>query len=94
MYRKLNWVIARRIEDLRAELPQLAEIHGGLHAIAFDSVHEQEGRQAAFYADAVIDVGGYLMVPTRTLRILELLGIPYQRVEIDDDGPTSALGAE
>jgi hypothetical protein len=73
-----GWEVSRAVERISATLPADKE---PLEAqrITFDEEHRNKGLNAIFTAGAVIGTGqrGMLIVPDRTLQILDALKIPY-----------------
>ncbi|OGE20421.1 hypothetical protein A3A14_03650 [Candidatus Daviesbacteria bacterium RIFCSPLOWO2_01_FULL_43_38] len=81
---KLAWAIAKAVDSLTATLPPEGQkLEARL--ITFDANDAREasrGRYAIFLAGTVIgtDQKGVFLVPGRSLKILEMLNIPYQEM--------------
>lgn len=73
-----GWEISRAVERIAATLPVEQEPLEP-QPIAFDEEHRNKGLHAIFTAGLVIGTGkkGVLIVPDRTLQILDALKIPY-----------------
>lgn len=78
---ELAWIIAKAVDSVSATLPPEGQ---NLKAclITFDEKEASRGRYAIFLAGTVIgtDRKGVFLVPSQSLKILDVLRIPYQEV--------------
>ncbi len=75
---KIAWEVSQEVERIAATLPPEGQ-RLNPQLITFDTKHKRRGLHAIFTAGTVIgtDQEGVLLVPERSLKILDALGIPY-----------------
>lgn len=77
--------IAEEVERVAAELPPESSLLN-LRAITFDQEYGKKGRAAVLFAGTMVGTGqkGVVLVPERTLNILDALDIPYRVVSSNE----------
>ena len=77
--------MAEEVERVAADLPPESSLPN-LRAITFDQKYGKKGRAAVLFAGTMVGTGqkGVVLVPERTLKILDALDIPYLDVSSKD----------
>lgn len=77
---RIAWETAKAVDRVAASMPPEGQ-HLNLQPVEFDEGNERRGLRAIFTAGTVVGTSEeFLLVPDRSLRILDKLKIPYRVV--------------